>query len=103
MQKGSTALRSHLTWALGEVVEAAVLGPDAAFIAVACAVHSVHPPVGGGAAQVSASATFSRATPGHQTAHSESRNHQQETRQLHRGSHHEGVKKLVRQEVHSDF
>ncbi len=47
-----------LTWALCEVVEAAVLGPDAALVAVACPIHTVHPPVGGQAAQVSAPAAF---------------------------------------------
>ena len=56
------SLRSSLTWTLGEVVEAAVLGPDAALVTVALPVHAVHPPVGGGTAQVSAPAAFPRTT-----------------------------------------
>lgn len=55
----------RLTWTLCEVVEAAVLGGDAAHVAVARPVHAVHPPVGGGAAQLSASAALSRAAPRH--------------------------------------
>lgn len=52
------SLHSSLTWALCEVVEAAVLGPDAAVVAVACPVHTVHPPISGQTAQVSAPAAF---------------------------------------------
>lgn len=87
----STALHSSLTWALCEVVEAAILGPDAAFIAVACPIHTVHPPVSGRTAHVSAAAAFPRTTPRHQVVLSQSRNHQQQAGKLHRGSHHEGV------------
>ena len=80
-------LRSSLTWALCEVVKAAVLGPDAALVAVARPVHPVHPPVGGQAAQVSAAAALPRTASWHHP--SKSGDHQQQTRKLYRGSHHE--------------
>ncbi len=56
------SLHSSLTWALREVVKAAVLGPGAALVAVARPVHAVHLPVSGGTAQVSAAAAFPRTT-----------------------------------------
>lgn len=83
-------LPSSLTWAFGEVVEAAVLGPHTALVAVACPVGTVHPPVRGQTAQVSASAAFPRTTPRHQVVLPQSGNHQQQTGKLHGGSHPEG-------------
>lgn len=99
VQKDQQCLHSHLTWALGEVVKAAVPGPDAPVVAVACAIHAVHPPVGGGAARVSASATFSRATPRHQMVPPQSGNHQQQTGQVHRGAHDERVTRRSSQKL----
>ena len=81
-------LRPSLTWTLGEVVEAAVLGPDAAVVAVALPVHTVHPPVGGGTTQVSAPAAFARTPAWHQVVLGQCRNQQQQTDKLLRGSHH---------------
>lgn len=54
-----------LSWTLCEVVKAAVLGGDAAHVTVARPVDAVHPPVGGGAAQLSASAALPRTAPRH--------------------------------------
>lgn len=85
------AASQRLTWTLCEVVEAAVLGGDAAHVAVARPVHAVHPPVGGGAAQLSASAALSRAAPRHRPDAAQ-RQQQQEAGGLGRGSHRRGVR-----------
>ena len=81
------SVHPSLTWALCEVVEAAVLGPDAALVAVARPVHSVHPPVSGETAQVSAPAAFPRTTPGRRLPQSGNHHQQQQAGKLHRGSH----------------
>lgn len=81
----------QLTWALCEVVEAAVLGRDAANVTVARPVHAVHPPVGGGAAQLSASAALSCTAPRHQLDATQSQQ-QQQAGGLGLGSHRRGVR-----------
>lgn len=86
------SFHSSLTWTLSEVVEAAVLGPDAVLVAVACPINAVHPPIGGQTAQVSSPAAFPRTTSSRQLVLSQSRKHQQQTGKLNRGSHHGGVR-----------
>lgn len=82
-------LHSCLTWAICEVVKAAVLGPDAVLITVACPIHPVHPPVSGETAQVSASAAFAQTTTWHDIV---SQSSYQQTGELHKRSHHELVR-----------
>lgn len=62
----NSSIHSSLTWTLCEVVKAAVFSSDAAFITVACAVHTVHPPVSGQTVCVSASAALPWTTSTHQ-------------------------------------
>lgn len=49
---------STLTWTFSEVVKAAVLGLNTAFVTVARPINAVHPPVSGGTGHISASAAF---------------------------------------------
>lgn len=79
-----------LTWALCEVVEAAILGLDAVLVAVASRVHSVHPPVCGETVQVPAVAAFPWATSRHQKVLGQREDSQQNAGKLHRGSHPRG-------------
>lgn len=80
-----------LTWTLCEVVEAAVLGLDAVLVAVACPVHSVHPPVCGETVQVSALTAFPWTTSRHQKVLGQRGDSQQNAGKLHRGSHPQGA------------
>lgn len=78
----------ELTWALCEVVKAAVLGCDAAHVAVTRPVHTVHPPVDGGAAQLSASAALPCTASRHWLdATQRQQQQQQQAGGLGRGSH----------------